>query len=88
MSTKLPEAEVNAAVEDALIEAACGLQSADDGSLHGLDFDTFARLVSAASSDDLNSLDDFDSRRDMDWIRSGSFEGLRPDGHLEPVPEA
>lgn len=76
---------MNAAVEEALVEAAYGLEQGEDGSLHGLDFDMFSRLVGVASSDELSNLDAYDAR--LAPAREGGAD-YRDGGHsLDTVME-
>lgn len=84
LKDKLPEQEVNLAVEDALIDA-CALEEGE------MDFDTFVEMFRQPSSESLMSLDQFDSRmrpRESMELVLGDLslhgaEGFR----LQPLPD-
>ncbi len=82
-----PCAQINAAIEDVLLEAA----AEEDG---GLDFAAFQALATAPSHDSLASLDQYDARLprtsfDLPGGASpgGSVHGARGAGPLDPLPE-
>lgn len=84
LRAKLPAAEVDYAVEDALVEA--GYADADE-----VDFDGFLRMVRVGSYDSLDALEQYDARyagsqhgrHSVDLTMEGSQHALR----LESVPE-
>ncbi|KAK9804764.1 hypothetical protein WJX72_004008 [[Myrmecia] bisecta] len=79
LANKLPASEVEYAVEDALVEA--GYADAEE-----VDFEGFLSLLHVGSYDNLNNLDQFDSRMrgDPGWTDHGG-DSYTP--HLQPVPE-
>eukprot|EP00882_Tetradesmus_deserticola_P030436 GHRQ01034172.1.p3 GENE.GHRQ01034172.1~~GHRQ01034172.1.p3 ORF type:complete len:101 (+),score=53.17 GHRQ01034172.1:95-397(+) len=83
LRAKLPEAEVNAAIEDVLLEAA-----ADED--EGLDFAAFKMLASALpASDSRPSLDQYDAR--LAALGGAGDSGRSGDSALAallPVPES
>lgn len=78
---KLPEAEVDYAVEDALLEA--GMAEAED-----IDFEGFLNMLHVGSMESLDSLDQYDSRYDP---RHSALDALDLSTHgmgrLSTVPE-
>ncbi|KAL4853803.1 Calcium-dependent protein kinase 34 [Chlorella vulgaris] len=76
---KLPAAEVDYAVEDALVEA--GYADADE-----VDFDGFLRMLKVGSYDSLDALDQYDARYagSTHNLRGMDLEGSH---HLDSVPE-